>query len=39
MPIINMQETVELFAEFQISFKILEKLPERNSELMGMISI
>ena len=32
-----MQETVELFAEFQISFKILEKLPERNSELMGMI--
>ena len=21
---------------FQISFKILEKLPERNSELMGM---
>ena len=37
MPIINMQETVELFAEFQISFKILEKLPERNSELMGMI--
>ena len=37
MPIINMQETVELFAECQISFKILEKLPERNSELMGMI--
>ena len=37
MPIINMQETVELFAEFQMSFKILEKLPERNSELMGMI--
>ena len=37
MLIINMQETVELFAEFQISFKILEKLPERNSELMGMI--
>ena len=37
MPIINMQETVELFAEFQISFKILEKLSERNSELMGMI--
>ena len=37
MPIINMQETVELFAEIQISFKILEKLPERNSELMGMI--
>ena len=32
-----MQETVELFAEFKISFKILEKLPERNSELMGMI--
>ena len=32
-----MQETIELFAEFQISFKILEKLPERNSELMGMI--
>ena len=37
MPIINMQETVELFAEFQISFKILEKLPERNSELIVMI--
>ena len=37
MPIINMQETVDLFAECQISFKILEKLPERNSELMGMI--
>ena len=32
-----MQETVELFAEFQISFKILEILPERNIELMGMI--
>ena len=32
-----MKETVELFAEYQISFKILEKLPERNSELMGMI--
>ena len=32
-----MQETVELFAEFQISFKILEKLPEKNSELMGKI--
>ena len=32
-----MQETDELFAEFQISFKILYKLPERNSELMGMI--
>ena len=27
-----MQETDELFAEFQISFKILYKLPERNSE-------
>ena len=34
---INMQETEELFAEFQISLKILEKIPERNSELMGMI--
>ena len=32
-----MQETEELFAEFQISLKILEKIPERNSELMGMI--
>ena len=31
-----MQETEELFAEFQISLKILEKLSERNSELMGM---
>ena len=31
-----MQETEELFAEFQISLKILEKLPKRNSELMGM---
>ena len=32
-----MQETEELFAEFQISLKILEKLMERNSELMGII--
>ena len=32
-----MQETEELFAEFQISLKILEKISERNSELMGMI--
>ena len=32
-----MQETKELFAEFQISLKILEKIPERNCELMGMI--
>ena len=32
-----MQETDELFAEFQISFIIFYKLPERNSELMGMI--
>ena len=32
-----MQETEELFAEFQISPKILEKFPERNSELMGKI--
>ena len=30
-----MQETEELFAEFQISLKILEKLSERNIELMG----
>ena len=29
-----MQETEELFAEFQISLKILEKLSERNIELM-----
>ena len=29
-----MQETEELFAEFQISLKILEKLSDRNSELM-----
>ena len=34
---INIQETEELFAEFQISLKILEKLLERNSELMGII--
>ena len=34
---INMQETEELFAEFQISLKILEQIPEWNSELMGMI--
>ena len=32
-----MQETEELFAEFQISLKILEKIPEKNSELMGML--
>ena len=32
-----MQETEELFAEFQISLKILEQIPEWNSELMGMI--
>ena len=31
----TMQETEELFAEFQISLKILEKLSERNIELMG----
>ena len=33
---INIHETEELFAEFQISLTILEKLSERNSELMGM---
>ena len=33
---INMQETKELFPEFQISLKILEKLSERNSEFMEM---
>ena len=32
-----MQESEELFAEFQISPKILEKIPEKNSELMGML--
>ena len=32
-----MQETEELFAEFQIALKILEKIPEKNSELMGML--
>ena len=37
--LINMQETDELFAEFQISFKILKKLPEKNSELMGIIKL
>ena len=30
-----MQETEEVFAEFKISLKILEKLSERNIELMG----
>ena len=34
---INIQVTEKLFAEFQMSLKILERLPEKNSELMGII--